>query len=238
MCLQRFFLLTAFVLLSACAQVPKESVELSTTVGRDITTIYKSHRELAKLLFTRMRQDVNRFVDNVYAPYQIRHAMENDYKNAKSSVENDRKSSILLAINGAFKPEASEKLQGQVFDAMGYMVSAIHEDIESKRQELLVPLNEQEATVLASIDRNYSQIIYANSIVTGYLASIVKVHDAQNEVLNAIGVDTNLNEVVGKKLAAASEKVTSLVQKAESAQATTDSVTATLKDLKSAVSSH
>jgi hypothetical protein len=29
-------------LVTACAQIPKESVELSTTVGRDVTTLYKS----------------------------------------------------------------------------------------------------------------------------------------------------------------------------------------------------
>lgn len=231
-----WFVVALAVVLTACAQVPKESVELSTTVGRDVTTIYKSHRDLAKLLFSRMRQDANRFVDNVYAPYQIRSAMENDFKNAKSSQENDRRASLLLAINAAFKPDASEKLQRKVFDSMGAMFSIILDDIESKRKELLKPLDEQEALVLATIDRNYSQIIYANSIVTGYLASVVKVRDAQNDVLNAMGLDANLSEVVGKRLAAASDTVASLVQRAEKAEATTISMDTTIKDIKKAVS--
>lgn len=231
-----WFVVALAVVLTACAQVPKESVELSTTVGRDVTTIYKSHRELAKLLFSRMRQDANRFVDNVYAPYQIRSAMENDFKNAKSSQENDRRASLLLAINGAFKPDASEKLQRKVFDSMGSMFLIIREDIESKRKELFKPLDEQEALVLATIDRNYSQIIYANSIVTGYLASVVKVRDAQNDVLNAMGLDADLSEVVGKRLAAASDTVASLVQRAEKAEATTISMDTTIKDIKKAVS--
>lgn len=231
------FVLVAFVaLLTACAQVPKESVELSTTVGRDVTTVYKSHRELAKLLFVRMRQDVNRFVDNVYSPYQIRSAMENDFKNAKSPLEKDRQASILLAINGAFKPDASDKLQREVFESVGFMVSIISDDIESKRKELLKPLDEQEALVLAAIDRNYSQIIYANSIVTGHLASVVKVRDAQNEILTAIGLDANLSDVVGKKLATASDTVSTLVQKAEKLEATTSSIDTALKDIKKAVS--
>jgi hypothetical protein len=232
----RFFLMALIALFTACASVPKESVELSTTVGRDVTTVYKSHRELAKLLFGRMRQDVNRFVDNVYSPYQIRSAMENDYKNAKSPQESDRKASIILAINNAFKPEASDKLQRQVFESMGAMVSIIQADIEDKRKELLKPLDAQEALVLANIDRNYSQIIYANSIVTGYLASVVKVHDAQNEALTAIGADANLSDVVGKKLATASDTVKSIVQKAEKAEATTESIQTVLKDLKIAIS--
>lgn len=221
--------------LSACAQVPKESVELSTTVGRDVTTVYKSHREIAKLLFGRMRQDINYFVDNIYAPYQIRSVMSNDFKNARSSKEADKRSSILLAINNAFKPEASDETQREVFEAMGVMVSLIRQDIESKRQELLKPINEQEKLVLSSIDRNYAQIIYGNSIVTGYLAGVVKVNDAQNKVLNEIGLDGDLNAVVGKRLAVVSEEVANIVQKAEKTEATITSIETALKDLKRVV---
>ena len=61
----------AAALVAACAQVPKESVELSTTVGRDIAAAHESHIRLARTLFARMKGDVNRFVDDVYAPYQI-----------------------------------------------------------------------------------------------------------------------------------------------------------------------
>ncbi len=234
--LRTIALFAIIVFLTACAQIPKESVELSATVGRDVTTVYKSHRELAKLLFGRMRRDVNQFVDNVYAPYQIRSAMENDFKNAKSVQEQDRKASILLAINNAFRPDSSDKLQRQVLDAMGFMVSTIQDDIGSKRQELLKPIDDQETFVLAAIDRNYSQIIYGNSIVTGYLASVVKVRDAQNEVLNAIGVDVNLSDVAGKKLAAASDTVSDLVRKAEKAEATSASIDDAFNKLKKAVS--
>lgn len=128
-------------------QVPKESVELSTTVGRDITTVYKYHREIVKLLYSRMRQDVKRFVDNVYAPFQIRAAMENDFKNATSTDAKNRRASLLLAINNAFKADAPDKPQRQVFDAMGRMVIIIREDVELKRAELIKPLDDQEAQV-------------------------------------------------------------------------------------------
>jgi hypothetical protein len=183
-----------------------------------------------------MRQDVNRFVDNVYAPYQIRAAMENDFKNATSPRAEDRRASILLAINAAFKPDASEELQRQVFESMGDMVSIIRENVETKRNELLEPLDKQEASVLATIDRNYAQIIYANSIVTGYLASVVKVHDAQTAVLDTIGLDENLSDVVGKKLASASEAVAGVVKKAEKADTTAAAIEDALRNLTKALS--
>ncbi|MEK7477732.1 MAG: hypothetical protein AAB152_19100 [Candidatus Coatesbacteria bacterium] len=62
----------SLILLSAgCASTPKESVELSATIGRDLEAVHTSHRELAKLLYARMKQDVNTFVDTKYAPWQI-----------------------------------------------------------------------------------------------------------------------------------------------------------------------
>lgn len=44
------FMIWVMVLVSACAQVPKQSVELSATVGRDLVTVHNSHRELAEIL--------------------------------------------------------------------------------------------------------------------------------------------------------------------------------------------
>ena len=72
-----FTILIFFLLfIAGCAQVPKESVELSTTLGRDIAITRKAHVQLASLHFTKMKQDVNRFIDEVYAPHQIRAALE------------------------------------------------------------------------------------------------------------------------------------------------------------------
>ena len=58
--------LTAFMVLFAllfisCAQVPKESVVLSATIGRDISELYESHRALAMLLYDGMKMDINNF---------------------------------------------------------------------------------------------------------------------------------------------------------------------------------
>ena len=72
-------LLTFCLLLCiGCAHVPKESVELSATVGRDIAQVYRAHRELAVVLYERIKSDINRFIDEVYAPYQIQKLLQAD----------------------------------------------------------------------------------------------------------------------------------------------------------------
>ena len=189
----------------ACAQVPRGSVELSATVGRD----------LAKILFSRIRHDVNRFVDDIYGPYQIRNAMNRQWQLANSQNAKEQNKSLLIAINSALKPGASQQLQNAVLKGMGSMVRKIQEDVELMRKELLAPLNEQEEEVLGSIDRAYQQLHYANSIVTDHLSSVAKVHEAQAEMLQEIGIDRDLRNEVGKNLAKTSENIGALVEAAE-----------------------
>jgi len=241
MLLKRLSLVILIVLLcglsAGCTQVPKESVELSTTVGRDLTAAHKSHRELAKTLFARMKADIHRFVDNVYAPYQIRAAVAGDLAASKSSNPEDRQSSLFLAINNAYAPGASDSALKKVVAGMGILVEVIRADVESKRSELLEPINKQEADLLAAIDRNYAQLIYANSIVTGYLSSVARVHDAQEKILESIGIDGGLTNDIANRLAETSQRVGELVQKAEKADASAGSIEETVQKLKSSISS-
>ena len=208
---------TIVLFAGGCAQVPKESVELSTTVGRDLAVTQQAHVELATLLFQRMKDDVNRFIDNTYAPYQIRAAMERQKQLADSNDPKLRRISLLLAINAAFKPGASEDLQAKTLKGMEILISHIRKDVEKMRAELLVPLNEQEQEVIGSINRAYQQMHYANSIVTGHLASVVKVHDAQNDLLMEFGVERDLRKEIGEGIAAASEEISAIVESAEKA---------------------
>jgi hypothetical protein len=233
---QFFSVVLIGLFLTACSQVPKESVELSATLGRDIVTVHKAHRELAQILFGRMRQDINRFVDEVYVPYQIRNAMDRQNQLARSSDSEDQKKSLLLAINAAFKSDAPPELQDAVLKGMEIMVSKIRADVESMRNELLDPLDTQEAEVLGSIDRAYQQLHYANSIVTGHLSSVVKVHDTQAELLEAIGIERDLRKDVGDNLAKASDKIGDLVEAAEKADAKLDMAEENAQKLKEAVS--
>lgn len=230
-----FIVLIGVLLLAACAHVPKESIELSATIGRDLATVHKAHRELAQVLFARMRHDINRFVDEVYAPFQIRNVMNRQNELARSSNPEDRRKSLLLAINAAFEPDASPQLQEDILKGMSSMVRKIRDDVESMRRDLLDPLDAQEMEVMGSIDRAYQQIHYANSIVTGHLSSVVKVHEAQAELLQAIGVERDLREDVADNLARASNTIETLVEAAEKTDSMLDMAEENAQKLKDAV---
>jgi hypothetical protein len=200
-----------------CAEVPKESVVLSATVGRDLEVVHAAHRELLRLLFARMRRDVDRFVDEVYAPHQIRVVMEEQRRLAASTLPAERRQALLLAVDAAFKEGAPPELRSTVTRAMEGLVKGIHDDVESLRAELHRPLDEQEATTVTAIDRSYQQISYANSVVTGHLASVVKVEEAQDEVLADAGVSRAARGDLSKALADASDHIGQLVDKASNA---------------------
>ncbi len=229
------FVVLVSMIVTACAQVPKESVELSTTIGRDLASVHKAHRELSKVVFSRMRKDINRFVDGIYAPYQINQVMARQKQLANSDDSEDRKKSLLLAINAAFTSDAPPQLQEAVLKGMNSMVLKIRKDVESMRKELLDPINAQEKEVLSSIDRSYQQLHYANSIVTGYLSSVVKVHDTQADLLEAIGVERDLRTMVGQTLSITSDKIAGLVDAADAADEKLAKAEETAKKLKDAV---
>jgi hypothetical protein len=52
----RLLAILCLLLYTGCAQVPKQSVELSATVGRDIAQVYKAHRELVVILYPPQRE--------------------------------------------------------------------------------------------------------------------------------------------------------------------------------------
>jgi len=190
--------------------VPKESVELSTTVGRDIAEVHRSHKALAEILYDRIKKDVNRFVDDVYSPYQIREQLRADYDDFKSGGED----SLFAVINKAVKQPDDNQAQKNTLQYMQVFLEVVRGDIESFRKELLNPVIKQEKELLSAIDRSYNQIHYANSIVTGHLASIVKVHDAQDEVLKEFGAE-GLRKEVGTTLAETSRTVSEITDQAK-----------------------
>lgn len=193
------------LLLAGCAQVPKESVELSVTVGRDIEQLHQAHANTITILYKRMREDVNRFIDDVYTPYAIKEAINKDRARLNSGGV-----SFIKMINAGLSKSASPYAQDDAIGAMRLLVTELHTSVERQRVSLLEPLNQQETVLLKSVNRSYLAVHQANSIVTGHLASVVKVHDAQNEILNEIGIQADIRSIMSEEIANASEEIAAI----------------------------
>jgi hypothetical protein len=195
-------LLSTVLFLVCCAQIPKESIELSVTVGRDLAIMERSHKKLVEIYYENLINQINDFVDNVYLPYQIKKTLSDE------AIKKD----ILLTIESASRDDSTEQSKKDAFMKIKYLHLVISEEVEKYRREKLGPVKTQYNSVVDGIDASYRQIHYANSIVTGHLASIVKVHDTQNEILEKIDIK-NIGSRVGSNISAVSDEISELIAK-------------------------
>jgi hypothetical protein len=196
-------LVLAGLLLVGCAEVPKQSVDISAALGNDLAETRRAHLRLVDLYFAKMESDANRFVDNVYAPYQI-----------NKTLEEYQKILIDAIIKGASE-KASDKDRRTSFEFLEVYLTEVRNDIEAFRAKSLLPIREQRKIVAQKINDSYSNMVLANTTVTAYLASLVKVKDAQNEVLTKLG-GGGWQEQISGNLTDASDKIDQLNKEAGS----------------------
>lgn len=171
---------------ASCAQVPRESIALSETVGRDVAAIETSHRKFIDLVYDDYEKDVNAFVDDVYLPYYIHESL----KSAPGQ-------KLLAALQEAAKPGSTEQQRKDAYDTAHIWLKVAHRRVASMRARLLDPLKLQRKQIMADLDSAYQRVHKANAAVTGYLASLAKVTDLQNKLLDELGVP-KLSERVGE----------------------------------------
>lgn len=199
-----------------CSGVPKESVELSVTLGRDLAEVHRAHRELAIQYFVQIKNNINRFVDEVYRPYIIRKTIK-DF----GLIERIKKTNKAHA-----KPDA--------LMVMEVFVTLVSEEIESFRKELLKPIEEKEREVLTAIDDSYQRLQNANAIVTGHLASVRKVQDAQAELLKQTKLEGLRQEFI-EETVELSDSIAQLVEKGRKAGQKVEEIERTVRELKEIV---
>jgi len=203
--------LTLCLISVGCAKVPKEAVELSATVGRDIAELRKSHLNLLKLHYDGLISNVNKFIDDVYLPYQIQ----------KTLSDPTIKNLMLSSIEAASKDDVTGSAQKGAFQNLKNFHIIIHNEIEDYRAKKLQPIQTQYKTLLLELNDSYDQVHYANSIVTGHLASVVQVHDAQSELLKETKLN-GLRQRVSGELVIVSEEISELIESASKKDADLD----------------
>lgn len=170
------------IVLTSCVSIPKETVSLSKVLGRDLVVLHHSHRDVIKLYYGKIKNDINVFVDDVYSPFVIHYVLKielDKYKKGEpslyGSIENAGK------IGG--KTETDEALT-----TMFEFQEAANAQIQAKRNELLDPIIKQEEEIISKINKAYENAIHANSTITSYLESVRKVRKSQQEALSMVGL--------------------------------------------------
>ncbi|MCG7490500.1 hypothetical protein MHN79_13470 [Vibrio sp. Of14-4] len=204
------------LLLSACsASIPKEVVELSYKVDRDMT-----HIELAYMDLVRQHIAVLKKQREDYLYYEWVPALLEDWivegmliEIAQGKVVYDNQVEDFVAVDKLNRPAQLNGVKEWALVAT--------EEIEAKRRELIVPLETAESVMLADIRQSFTLMKQGNQTITAHLNSIREVQDVQNDLLESGNLDqlrNNINQQLSELSDQASkglDKVRELDQKAQ-----------------------
>ncbi len=185
----------SIIILCSCVSIPKETVQLSKVLGNDLAVLHNSHRKMVDLYYDKMENDINTFIDEVYSPFIIHYVLNEEYKKFKNGEE-----SLYEDIEVAGKSDDMAEAKKALNTLTEFMEDANYQ-IEKKRKELQNPILKQKKEIIDAINKSYETAIYANSTITGYLESIRKVKESQQETLKVIGLegkDEELNNILLK----------------------------------------
>jgi len=218
--------LLAFSLLNSCASVPKETVQLSTVIGTNIKVLENSHIIMVGLFYTEIINNINDFIEGVYAPFIINYVLKKELDNYKKNIS----PSIFETIHTAASDGISKTATSKVLTDMSDFLDAAHRQIEKKRNELLIPVQKQRDSIIFNIKTSYGNTMRANSSVTNYLQSISNLKESQQKVLSVIGLKGKAEEL-NKSLLKVSELTKTLLAKGKEIDLKSDEAFQKMKTL-------
>ena len=186
-----FILYTSFsVVVGGCASVPKESVELSYTIGKDLESLHQSYKTLITRYFDSLRLQVNSAIDRVFIPAYI-----NDFVTTGQLIQHAQK-------------ERSDLVEAWARIAV--------ETIDKERISRIAPIDKSEKELLTSVNDAFDKAVRANATITAHLNSIRKVAQVQDEILESLKLK-DVRDQINNALIDASKKaeeITTDIQRA------------------------
>lgn len=165
-------------LLTGCVSIPREVVELSYIIGQDLTIVHVSYKKLVQEHFQFLREQITRFLEEKWIPAYIK-----DFVTEGELIENVTDTEYVYL-----------------------WVEVALEEIETKREELLKPIDQEEQKLLELVDEAFVQLYNANATITAHLNSASRVREAQDKILEVADLK-KLRDEINERLASASEKV-------------------------------
>ena len=92
-------------------------------------------------------------------------------------------------------------------DQMRRVSQAVAERMARQRKELIGPIEDSRKSSLQELDLAYAEMQRANAVLTAHLASVLKVHTLQDDVLAKVGLK-GFRDKVGDEALSANAKVT------------------------------
>lgn len=165
-----------------CSTTPKEVVELSYQIGEDLSSVHKSYKVLIHSYFEMLRQERISYLEEDWIPLYIRTWVEDG-----RLIEVARGDIVWSEEQEAFIKPINDKEEGLLTTICFWAQAAVSE-IESKREDLLGPLNKQEDELSLWVDDEFNRLYRGNAAITAHLNSIRKVQEVNDNIFSALNV--------------------------------------------------
>ena len=205
----KYKIIVFIVTFISCASIPKEVVELSYTVGKDLNAIHESYKILIKKHFDGLRSQANNFLNDRWVPKYLEYFIE----------------------DGGLRESVHDSIpEEEILENVQVWAEVAIEEIDLKRSELIDPINEVEKALLDSVDTAFSRILNANAVITAHLNSIRKVKEVQNEALRALGLE-KIRDNINEELIKSSERAQKALEELKKAEGIIDEANEKKKEL-------
>jgi hypothetical protein len=198
-----------------CVSAPRATVEVAEIADQQIAEMHASHEKFVRLYYDKLRDDVDRFMEQRWIPQFLSNVVEGKVEQGKKFRADLDKAYKLVTLDwetviqtGGIKDQdvremvrsAVEKLTTHENAVLGIVLldfsKGAQEQINKQRKSLMRPINQQEAYVLDQLRTGYADLLRSSAAIKGYLASVVTVVEQREAIYQKLGVLETQGKVV------------------------------------------
>tara|TARA_R110001583_G_scaffold1612_4_gene12707 strand:+ start:5135 stop:5764 length:630 start_codon:yes stop_codon:yes gene_type:complete len=190
------------------ATVPKEVVELSYKMEKDMVEVQSTYISLVKQHIGLLKLQRENYLKNEWIPLYVKSWIDDGQLigMADGSVEYDEEADEFKSVTTP-TPNRQAQLNGVVLWA-----EAAVSVIDEKRLSLIKPLELAEVELIDSINQSFSLLLRGNKTITAHLNSIREVQDVQNDLLSKVELG-GLRDKLNTQLSQLSDDATNGLEK-------------------------
>lgn len=173
------FFSIATLMLSACASIPKETVELSYQMGGDLQAVHEGYIKLIHERYDSFRAQRLDYLTQEWEPQFIANWVQDGHL---VDVASGRLSWSTQQRKFVPPPLGADK-QALLLSSVDLWSKTALKKIDQKRHSLLDPLDAQEKALTDNVNESFDRLYRENAAITVELNSLRKVQDVQDELL-------------------------------------------------------
>jgi hypothetical protein len=203
----RLVVIGLLLLALGCVSAPRATIELAEIADQQIAEMHASHEKFVRLYYDKLRDDVDRFMEQRWIPQFLSNVVEGKGEQGKRfradldkayklvtldwetviQIKEIKDEGVKETVRGAIKKLATQE------DAVLGMVlldfsKAAQEQVNKQRKLLMRPIDQQEAYVLDQLRMGYADLLRSSAAIKGYLASVVTLVEQRETIYQKLGV--------------------------------------------------